>query len=87
MSASRPTAAKTGALRVDLAGRRVLITGGSRGIAGAIAHAFANNGAAIALNYCEAADRRAGFPDASEEMLASLSQAGVQAIGIYSDLT
>jgi NAD(P)-dependent dehydrogenase (short-subunit alcohol dehydrogenase family) len=87
MSASFPAAAKTGALRVDLAGRRILITGGSRGIAGAIARAFAKNGAAIALNYCEAADRRAGFPEAPERMLASLRQAGVQAVGIESDLT
>jgi len=87
MSASPQAAAKTGALRVDFAGRRVLVTGGSRGIAGAIARAFAGNGATIALNYCAQADARAGFPDAAERMQASLRQAGVKATAIEGDLT
>jgi NAD(P)-dependent dehydrogenase (short-subunit alcohol dehydrogenase family) len=87
MTASLQATAKTGALRVDFAGRRVLVTGGSRGIAGAIARAFADNGATIALNYCAQADTRTGFPDAAERMLASLRQAGVQATGIEGDLT
>src|SRR3954470_17701023 len=78
---------QTGALRVDFTGRRVLVTGGSRGIAGAIARAFADNGAAVALNYCEQADARAGFPGAAERMLTSVRQAGVTAIGLEGDLT
>jgi NAD(P)-dependent dehydrogenase (short-subunit alcohol dehydrogenase family) len=87
MSALVQASAHTGALRVNFAGRRVLVTGGSRGIAGAIARAFADNGAIVAFNYCEQADARAGFPDAAERMLASLRQAGRKAIGIESDLT
>lgn len=87
MSAPIQTRARTGALCVDFAGRRVLVTGGSRGIAGAIARAFANNGAAVALNYCEQADVRAGFPDAADRMLASLRENGASAAGIESDLT
>jgi NAD(P)-dependent dehydrogenase (short-subunit alcohol dehydrogenase family) len=78
--------AKTGELRIDFAGRRVLVTGGSRGIAGAIARAFGLNGARVALNYCDEADRQAGFPDAADRLLATMRGAGVDCVGIEGDL-
>ncbi len=83
MSAPRATAA----LCADFSGRRVLVTGGSRGIAGAIVRAFADSGAQIALNYCREADVRAGFPDAAERMAASLREAGVTITEVEGDLT
>jgi NAD(P)-dependent dehydrogenase (short-subunit alcohol dehydrogenase family) len=79
---SRPAA-----LGAALAGRRALITGGSRGIAGAIARTFAANGARIALNYCAEADARAGFPDAARQMLDAIVQNGTEAVGVEGDLT
>jgi NAD(P)-dependent dehydrogenase (short-subunit alcohol dehydrogenase family) len=86
MSAPLPTSTKA-ALHADFTGRRVLITGGSRGIAGAIARAFASSGAQIALNYCKEADVRAGFPDAAERMAAGLRADGVTVAEIEGDLT
>jgi NAD(P)-dependent dehydrogenase (short-subunit alcohol dehydrogenase family) len=81
------TSGATAALRADFSGRRVLVTGGSRGIAGAIVHAFADSGAQIVLNYCREADVRAGFPDAAERMATSLREAGVTVTEIEADLT
>jgi NAD(P)-dependent dehydrogenase (short-subunit alcohol dehydrogenase family) len=78
---------RSAALRADFTGRRVLITGGSRGIAGAIARAFADSGAQIALNYCREADARAGFPDAAERMAAAFRTSGVTTVEIEGDLT
>jgi 3-oxoacyl-[acyl-carrier protein] reductase len=58
---------------LDLAGRRVAITGGTRGIGAAIAAAFADEGAAVAL--C------ARDGDAVEEAVAGLAARGVPAWG------
>lgn len=77
---------RAGTLQVDLAGRRVLITGGSRGIAAAIARGFARSGAAIALNHCAEADARAGHPDAAEALLLDLRALGTRAIGVEANL-
>jgi NAD(P)-dependent dehydrogenase (short-subunit alcohol dehydrogenase family) len=87
MSVSSPTSSKAAALHADFTGRRVLVTGGSRGIAGAIVRAFADSGAQIALNYCREADVRAGFPDAAARMAAGLRAAGVTVKEIEGDLT
>ena len=43
----------------DLAGKRALVTGGSRGIGAAIALALAEKGADVALTYARSADRAA----------------------------
>lgn len=86
-ASSDRTSSATAALHADFSGRRVLVTGGSRGIAGAIVRAFADSGAQIVLNYCRDADVRAGFPDAAERMIASLQASGVKIIEIESDLT
>ena len=74
-------------LRANLDGRRVLVTGGSRGIAGAIARALAGNGARIGLNYCAEADARAGIPDAAKDLLEDFKRAGTAAVGLEADLT
>lgn len=74
-------------LRANLDGRRVLVTGGSRGIAGAIARALAGNGARIGLNYCAEADARAGIPDAAKDLLEDFARAGTAAVGLEADLT
>ena len=44
----------------ELAGRRALVTGGSRGIGAAIAIALADKGADVAITYQNSADRAAG---------------------------
>lgn len=42
-------------MKVDLGARLALITGAGQGIGQAIAYAFAENGASIAVNDCNAA--------------------------------
>ena len=48
------------AIQVDLSGRTAYVTGGSRGIAAAIATALARNGARVAFNFSPEADAAAG---------------------------
>lgn len=48
----------------ELAGKRALVTGGSRGIGAAIALALAEKGAAVAITYERSADRAAQVVDA-----------------------
>ena len=73
-------------ISVDLAGRRALITGGSRGIAAAIARSMARCGAAVALNHCAHADTRAGHPQAAEALVTELRALGAKALALEADL-
>jgi 3-oxoacyl-[acyl-carrier protein] reductase len=66
---------------VTFAGRRVLVTGGSRGIGRATAEAFAGAGAAVGFNYSRVEDEAE-----AQETLAALRGAGVQAFGARADV-
>lgn len=70
----------------NLAGRRALITGASRGIAAAIAEVLAEHGADVALNYSTDFDRRIGVPDAGPDLALRLGTLGGKAICIERDL-
>lgn len=61
---------------MTLAGRRVVVTGGSRGIGRATVLACARGGAAVAFNYSRAEDR-----GEADETLALLAGAGVPVYG------
>jgi 3-oxoacyl-[acyl-carrier protein] reductase len=65
-----------------LAGRRVLVTGGSRGIGRATALAFAAAGAAVAFNYSRSEDESEGA-----ETLAALRGTGARAYSARADVS
>src|SRR5262245_37328742 len=64
----------------DLARKRVLITGASSGIGSAMAHAFAANGAAVAVHYNS---DRAG----ADAVVAAICERGGKAVALRADLT
>lgn len=66
-------------MKVDLAGRVALVTGGANGIGFAISRLLAENGAAVAV-----VDREAGR---AEEAAAELSEAGGRCIAVPGDVT
>lgn len=63
-----------------LSGKRVLVTGGSRGIGRAIALAVASEGARIAINY-------ARDTTAADEVIELITSSGGKAIGLQADVT
>lgn len=62
----------------SLKGKIVLITGGSRGLGAAIADAFADHGADVAISYAASADK-------AEAVVEKLKRKGVRALAIKSD--
>lgn len=62
----------------ELAGRRALVTGGSRGIGAAIATALAEKGANVAITYERSAERAA-------QLVAAIEQKGRKAVAIQAD--
>jgi NAD(P)-dependent dehydrogenase (short-subunit alcohol dehydrogenase family) len=76
-----------GAGRSDaFAGRRVLITGASRGIAAEIALGIAARGGTVILNHSADADARAGKPQAAEALARRFADVGGAAEIIECDL-
>ena len=65
-----------------LAGKKAVITGGSRGIGAAVARAFAAEGADVALAYAPNAE----MEKLAQELAAELSATGVKAVAIAGDL-
>lgn len=61
-----------------LAGKRALVTGGSRGIGAAIARALAENGANVALTYQSTGDR-------AQAVVAAVEELGQKGIAIQAD--
>lgn len=62
----------------ELSGKRALVTGGSRGIGAAIALAFADKGADVAITYERSADRAA-------EIVRAIEQKGRRALAVQAD--
>ncbi|MBB4443937.1 MULTISPECIES: SDR family NAD(P)-dependent oxidoreductase [Rhizobium] len=62
----------------ELAGKRALVTGGSRGIGAAIALALADKGADVAITYERSADRAA-------EVIRTIEGKGRKALAIHAD--
>jgi NAD(P)-dependent dehydrogenase (short-subunit alcohol dehydrogenase family) len=60
----------------QLAGRRILVTGASRGIAAAIAEGLAMAGAQVVVNHSPSADAAAGQADAAEALVKKVSLSG-----------
>ena len=61
-----------------LSGKTALVTGGSRGLGVAIAHALADQGADVAISYAASADK-------AQAVVAALAAKGVRAVAIQAD--
>lgn len=82
---ARSDAAQRLAARFSMQGRRALITGGSVSIGRAIAIAFADAGADVAIHHCAAADAAFGKPNAASETANEIAARGVRAFVIEAD--
>jgi NAD(P)-dependent dehydrogenase (short-subunit alcohol dehydrogenase family) len=82
---ARSDAAQRLAARFSMQGRRALITGGSVSIGRAIAIAFADAGADVAIHHCAAADAAFGKPSAASETANEIAARGVRAFVIEAD--
>lgn len=71
---------QTRPIKADMSGKRVLVTGGSRGIGEAIARAFAANNADVAVNYNTSAERAGALVE-------GFKQSGINAVAIQADVS
>ena len=78
-------AARRVAERFSLHGRRALVTGGSVSIGRAIALAFADAGADIAIHHARAADVAFGKPEAAQDTATTIRERGRRAAVIEAD--
>ncbi len=67
-------------MTVDLSGKHVLVTGGTRGIGKAIVRAFAGTGARVAFTFRSAVSQ-------AEELVAELREQGVEVLSLQGDAT
>ncbi|MEX6506178.1 glucose 1-dehydrogenase [Jiella sp. M17.18] len=67
-------------MKLDLADKRVLVTGGNSGLGAAMVRAFADEGARLAINYV-------AHPDETEKLIAEITAAGGEAIGVHADIS
>ncbi|MCP9222366.1 glucose 1-dehydrogenase [Erythrobacter sp. LQ02-29] len=65
---------------LDLKGKRVLVTGGNSGLGAAIAMAFAQEGARVAINYLV-------DPEQTEALKERIAGSGGEAIGLKADIS
>jgi glucose 1-dehydrogenase len=81
------TATSTGLGLPGLAGKNVLITGGTSGIGQAVAVRFAQNGANIAINYLRDPDEAADTESQVHACVARVRRMGVQELLVGGDVT
>ncbi|MEO8384270.1 MAG: glucose 1-dehydrogenase [Betaproteobacteria bacterium] len=67
-------------MNIDLNGKRVLVTGGNSGLGAAIAHAFAKEGANVAINYVT-------NPQAAQDLMTAMMASGSRALAVQTDIT
>jgi len=71
---------KNADMKIQLAGKRALVTGGSSGIGEAIALALAEAGAKVAINYLT-------HPESANENVGAIQQNGGEAIAVQADVS
>lgn len=84
-TSAQPAAAERLASRFSMRGRRALVTGGSVSIGRAIARAFADAGADVAIHHSMAADVAFGQPDAAADTAREIRALGARAAVIEAD--
>jgi NAD(P)-dependent dehydrogenase (short-subunit alcohol dehydrogenase family) len=67
-------------MKIDLAGKRVLVTGGNSGLGAAMARAFSAEGARVAINYI-------ARPEDTETLVKEVRTAGGEALGVLADVS
>lgn len=67
-------------MKIDLQNKRVLVTGGNSGLGAAMARAFADAGARVAINYLVG-------PEETDAIVGEIEAAGGEAIGLLADIS
>jgi NAD(P)-dependent dehydrogenase (short-subunit alcohol dehydrogenase family) len=75
------------AQRFSMQGRRALVTGGSVSIGRAIALAFAEAGADIAVHYSTKADAAFGLPNAASDTVTEITERGRKGVAVEADFS
>ena len=67
-------------MKIELSGKRALVTGGNSGIGKAIALALGEAGAQVAVNYIT-------HPEAAEQLVSRIEEQGIQALAVQADIS